>query len=71
MNELLKLLNSPILKIDVFAFIFNGSHVVHEPIGIEPTFKNLISEEDLFALLGHFAVLHESMLCKFEIKSEK
>ena len=69
-DKFFQLLNGPIIEIDVFGLIFYGSHKVHETLGVESSFEDLVSEEDLFLVFWYLVVLHVG-LRGFEIKSEK
>lgn len=53
MNEFFEFVNCPIVKIDIFSLVFNGTHVIHEAFRVEPSFEDFVSEEDLF---GFFVV---------------
>ncbi len=59
MDQFFKLVDGPIIEIDVFGLIFDGSHEVHETLGIESSFKDLVSEKNLFIVLGYLLGLHD------------
>ncbi len=50
-DEFFELVDGPIIEIDVFGLIFDGAHEVHETFGIEPSFEDFVSEENLFFVL--------------------
>ena len=70
MYEFFELLNCPVVKIDVFAFVFDGAHVIHEALRVESPFEDFVSEKDLFALFS-LGVLHMLVWDEryFEMKS--
>lgn len=43
-NKLFKFLDGPVIDIDVFALTFNRSHVIHEAIRVDSSFKYFVSE---------------------------
>lgn len=71
MYELSEFLYGPIIDIDSFTLIFYCSHVIHECLWVNSSFKNLISKEDLLFLFSLWLLLHHDcvlILC-FDIKS--
>ncbi len=59
LDKFFKLVDGPMIEIDVFGLIFDGSHEVHETFGIESSFKDLVSEKNLFIVLGYLLGLHD------------
>jgi hypothetical protein len=59
LDQFFKLVDGPIIEIDVFGLIFDGSHEVHETLGIESSFKDLVPEKNLFIVLGYLLGLHD------------
>ena len=65
-------LNSPVVDINIFALIFNSSHIIHERLRVDSSFEDLISKENLFTLFSVWLTLHYGYVvffCLFDIKS--
>lgn len=62
MNKSSKLIDSPVINVNIFALIFNSSHVIHEGLWIDSSFKDFISKKDLFAFFCMRLALHYDSL---------
>ena len=65
MHKSSKLLDSPVININIFALIFYCSHVIHEGLWVDTSFKDLISKENLFAFFRMWLALHYDSLIFF------